>query len=315
MIRQISSRFSSTIRRNGDDSSSVSSAHTTRPREVESVDDSTGRDLLEKTVRERDASISALEKVSAEKEQTLSSLRKELQEERLLQMQDAILHRLEYERLQRQTQHMEERLKALEKDMHDKDAVHQYANLIKSVAPKSGVDSTYVMKLQSQLAKAVKKMDATSNQITLVEKSCHEVVSSLKTEISEIVEDRCRTELELRQQLEVLEDQKADMERQYEQQILKNESAMNRLKSARGSSGKEESYESSMQSIEASISALQAEIQAQKDERASAEVALRAQMAKAAEKLELLGRTSQEQNETLDTLQTSLSHAQGQHQP
>ncbi len=58
--------------------------------------------------------------------------------------------------------------------------------MIKTAAPKSGVDSQYVMKLQSQLAKAMKKME--------------------------------------------LEEQKAEMQKTYEEQILKNQEEMERLK-------------------------------------------------------------------------------------
>ena len=185
---------------------------------------------LEKEVRARDNQISSLEKTRLEKHQELAALQKELEEERLRQMKEAILHRIETERLKRQTKAIEDRLEALEKDMQDKDAIHEYANLIKGVAPKGGVDSQYVMKLQSQLAKAVKKMDATSHQMAQVEQSCEEVVSSLKKEISEIVEDRCRTELELRKQLELLEEQKAEMQAEYDERIQDNKDEIERLK-------------------------------------------------------------------------------------
>ena len=197
------------------------------------IDDNNPNDTrarLENNVRARDQSINAMEKKRQEKEAELAALQKELEEERLKQMEEAILHRLEADRLQRQTEAMEERLEALERDMQDKDAIQEYANLIKGVAPKSGVDSQYVMKLQSQLAKAVKKMEATSHQMELVEQSCNEVVNSLKGEISEIVSDRCRTELELRKQLELLEEQKAEMQRDYDEQIKKNQQEMERLK-------------------------------------------------------------------------------------
>jgi chromosome segregation ATPase len=185
---------------------------------------------LEKQVRARDANISGLEKTRLEKHQELAALQKELEEERLRQMKEAILHRIEVERLKRQTKAVEERLEALEKDMQDKDAIHEYANLIKGVAPKGGVDSQYVMKLQSQLAKAVKKMDSTAHQMAQVEQSCEEVVTSLKKEISEIVEDRCRTELELRKQLELLEEQKAEMQAEYDDRIRENQKELERLK-------------------------------------------------------------------------------------
>jgi len=160
----------------------------------------------------------------------LDGLKKELEAEKLKQMQNEILHQLEKDRLERQTRAMEERLEALERDMQDKEAIQEYANLIKSVAPENGVDSQYVMKLQAQLAKAVKKMDATTHQMALVEESCNEVLESLKTEITEVVEERCRNEFELRKQLELLKEQKEDMQSNYETQIRKNQEELERLK-------------------------------------------------------------------------------------
>lgn len=189
------------------------------------------RGELESEVRAKDANISGLEKLRQEKQQELESLQKELDGERLLQMKESILHRIEVERLKRQTKAVEERLTVLEKDMQNKDAIREYAELIKSVAPKGGnVDSQYVMKLQSQLAKAVKRMDATSHQMTQIEHSCEEVVNSLKKEISDIVEDRCRTELELRKQLEMLEEQKNEIQSEYDDRILLNQQELERLK-------------------------------------------------------------------------------------
>ncbi|VEU39826.1 unnamed protein product [Pseudo-nitzschia multistriata] len=186
---------------------------------------------LEKEVRSKDENITGLEKLRMEKQEELEGLQKELDKERLLQMKESILHRIEVERLKRQTKAVEERLTVLEKDMQNKDAIREYAELIKSVAPKGGsADSQYVMKLQSQLAKAVKRMDATSHQMTQLEHSCEEVVNSLKHEIGDIVEDRCRTELDLMKQLELLEEQKKEIQSEYDDRILLNQQELERLK-------------------------------------------------------------------------------------
>ena len=214
------------------------------------------RSSLERSIRNRDATVSGMEKKRQEKEAELAALQKELEHERLKQMEEAILHRLEADRLQRQTQAMEERLEALERDMQDKDAIHEYANLIKGVAPKGGVDSQYVMKLQSQLAKAVKKMEATSQQMELVEQSCNEVVASLKTEITEIVEDRCRTELELRKQLELLEEQKAEMQKDYDEQIRKNQEEMERLQERASAEGTDVDLQKELEEAESRLECL-----------------------------------------------------------
>lgn len=262
MIRQLSLRFSSSRRGLASDSS-VSSLDSRGGRESRSVGDppsprsarwslgqlpgeggevahapfssenASERDQLEDAVRQRDETINQMEKSQMKKHRAIESVQAEIDEERVTQMQESIMHRIEYERLKRQTEGLERRLATLQRDMSDKDSVLEYANLIKSVAPKSGVDSTYVMKLQSQLAKAMKKMDGTSAQMVLVESSCEEVVNSLKSEIVEIVEDRCRTELELRKQVEVLSAQKADLVDEYEEKIARTQRAIDRLEAKR----------------------------------------------------------------------------------
>ena len=180
------------------------------------------RTELEAQVRKRDACISALEKARLEKQQQLTAVEKEFEKERLSQMKEALLHKIETERIKRMTAHAEDRVRALEHDMQDKAAIHEYANLIKGVAPKGGVDSQYVLKLQAQLQKAVKKMETTTEQMKELEHNSVTVVNQLTTEIATLIEERCRTELELRKQMEVLEEQKKDMQLQYEGRIRDN---------------------------------------------------------------------------------------------
>jgi chromosome segregation ATPase len=177
---------------------------------------------LESQVRERDEMISAIEKARQEKEVELMKMQEELEKEKLELMKEAFVHKIESERIKRQTAHAEERLKALETDMQDKAAIHEYANLIKGVAPKGGVDAQYVTKLQSQLAKAVKKMETTTEEMKELDKESTLVVNGLTREISDLVEERCRIESELRKQMEVLQEQKKDMQMEYETRIRDN---------------------------------------------------------------------------------------------
>ena len=180
------------------------------------------RSELESKVRQKDAAISALEKARAEKQQQLSELEAELEQERLTQMTEALVHKIESERIQRQTAHAADRLNALNTDMNDKAAIHEYANLIKGVAPKGGVDDTYVTKLQQQLQKAVGKMEATTQQMQELEQSNADMVDSLSSDIIRLISERCRTELDLRKQMTVLDEQKREMQLEYEDKIRQN---------------------------------------------------------------------------------------------
>lgn len=188
------------------------------------------REVLEDGVRERDEMVIALERVRQEKQKELEALQKEFEEERLIQMKEQLVHKIESDRLKKQTKAVNERLETLEKDMRDKQAIHEYATLIKGVAPQGGVDSQYLIKLQNQLAKAVKKMEGTTAKMTQIESSCDQVVNSLRSEISDIVEDRCRTELELRKQLEVLKEKTREMQAEYDDRIKENQKTLETLK-------------------------------------------------------------------------------------
>jgi hypothetical protein len=211
---------------NADPSSLLSPASGHRGTGVDPSEDPV-RVELENEVQIRDARITTLEKARYEKQMEIQQLEEELNREKLHQMKEALLAKIDNERVKRQTAHVEERLQALEADMQDKAAIHEYANLIKGVAPKSvGDDSNsttaYVTKLQSQLQKAIAKMEATTEQMKLLESQSAEVVDGVSKEITVLVEERSRAEIELRQQMMVLEEQKKDMCVSYEERIREN---------------------------------------------------------------------------------------------
>jgi hypothetical protein len=214
------------------------------------------RTELEKEVRQRDGAISALEKARLEKKEELTEVEKLLEHERLQQMKEALTHKIESERIKRQTVHAEERLAALEHDMQDKAAIHEYANLIKGVAPKGGVDSQYVVKLQAQLQKAVKKMESTTLQMKELEDNSTEVVDTLSNDISVLVEERCSTELELRKQMEVLVEQKKDMQNEYENRILENLKTLQALRAKAASQVTIEELEEELEETESALEEL-----------------------------------------------------------
>ena len=214
------------------------------------------RTELEGEVRKRDGLITALDKARQEKQQQLDALEKELEKERLTQMSEALIHKIESERIKRQTAHSEDRLSALEADMQDKAAINEYANLIKGVAPKGGVDSQYVMKLQQQLQKAVKKMESTTAQMHELEESSREIVDGLTKDITQLIQERCRTELELRKQMEVLDEQKREMQLEYEERIRENLKTLQALRAKAVNQTTIEELEEELEETEAKLEEL-----------------------------------------------------------
>jgi chromosome segregation ATPase len=221
------------------------------------VDIDPNRLQLEEQVQDRDAMISTIEKARQEKANELDDIEKQLADEKLTQMKEALVHKIESERIKRQTDNAAERLKALETDMQDKAAIHEYANLIKGVAPKGGVDAQYVQKLHSQLQKAVKKMEATNDQMKELEKQSAESVDGLTREIAQLVEARCRTELELRKQMSVLQEQKRDMQLDYETRIRENLKTLQALRAKAVNQATIEELDAELEDSEAKLEELQ----------------------------------------------------------
>ena len=81
------------------------------------------------------------------------------------------------------------------------------------------VDSGYVLHLQSQLSKSMQTMGVLDNQIGMVKRSCDEVVKSLKEEIADVMDDKCRVEMELLNQLAVLDNEKKNLKDECEERV------------------------------------------------------------------------------------------------
>ncbi|KAL7491657.1 hypothetical protein ACHAWT_000966 [Skeletonema menzelii] len=88
-------------------------------------------------------------------------------------------------------------------------AAKEIAALIRDAAP-TNKDSAYLMMLQDQLAKATVKLDHLASQTDIVLQKGEEVVESLREEMNEVIRERCRMEIELMDQENMLEE---DMKR------------------------------------------------------------------------------------------------------
>lgn len=159
--------------------------------------------------------IGALERARLEKEEKLAAMRAEIASLCREHMEDGYLHRIEVNRLKTERDYLEERVKAFERDLNDKDILHGYANLIREAASDETTGTSYVMRLQMQLAKAERKMGSMQAQLHQMKKSEEESIKSLQSEIAEVVRDKCRVELEFRDQLAALVEQKSKLETEY----------------------------------------------------------------------------------------------------
>jgi hypothetical protein len=100
-------------------------------------------------------------------------------------------------------------------------------------------------------------MEVTTEQMKELETKSDEMVDSLSLEITQLVEDRCRTELELRKQMEVLDQKKKDMQVEYEERIRENLKTLQALKAKAASQITIEELEEELEQTEAKLLELQ----------------------------------------------------------
>mmetsp|Transcript_16210 Transcript_16210/g.46579 ORF Transcript_16210/g.46579 Transcript_16210/m.46579 type:complete len:495 (+) Transcript_16210:272-1756(+) len=129
--------------------------------------------------------------------------------------QEQRVYKLELHKLECEKSALEKRIQVLLRDMDDKNAMGEYAMLIKKAAPNT-VDSTYVLKLQSQLAKAMHQMGTIQNQLTLTQQACDGIVKELRDEMRKITERNSTTEIDYLNQIMKLQDDNLNMKRQLE---------------------------------------------------------------------------------------------------
>ena len=90
-----------------------------------------------------------------------------------------------------------------------------------------------------------------------LEDNSRQVVDGLSREISELVEERCKTELELRKQMEVLQEQKRDMQLKYEERIRENLKTLQALRAKAASQTSIDELEEELVDTESRLEELQ----------------------------------------------------------
>mmetsp|Transcript_17136 Transcript_17136/g.37161 ORF Transcript_17136/g.37161 Transcript_17136/m.37161 type:complete len:446 (+) Transcript_17136:318-1655(+) len=145
----------------------------------------------------------------------VTDLRSDLDLMRANRQQEQRVYKLELHKLECEKSAMEKRIQVMLRDMEDKNAMGEYAMLIKKAAPGT-IDSTYVLKLQSQLAKAMHQMGVIQNQLTLTQQACDGIVEELRNEMRKITERNSKSELDYLNQIMKLQDDNLNMKRQIE---------------------------------------------------------------------------------------------------
>ena len=173
---------------------------------------------VEDQLREKDAKIAALESQKDMHEEQVLLLREEIGSLDIKHKEEIYWMRLEVDNLRREKEALEDRVQQVYRDLREEDPTEDPME-----AP-DGYDSAYVMSLQAQVGKYIRTLGILDHQIVMVKSSCDEVVKSLKEEIGDVMEEKCRMEMDLLNQLAVLDSEKRDLEISFDQQMkFKNE--------------------------------------------------------------------------------------------
>lgn len=169
------------------------------------------RDLLQDMVKERDQKIAELHKAKVAQDKKLASAKRELDKRRSQQKEQMELNGTEISELKQQRHGVERQMATLEREMKQSGALHMYADLVKSSNP-NHVDSSYVVRMQAQLCKAMHSMGMLENQMVLVKTNCNDDIQSLKDEITGIIDEKCKMEVEVMNELVLIDNEKRDTE-------------------------------------------------------------------------------------------------------
>lgn len=161
--------------------------------------------LLEDRINKRDQHIMKLEHDLQKLQQQHAQLTKDTATIRRQQLESTHRHAVAIRLWRRTNEGLSSRVECFEKETTAA-AAKEIAALIRDAAPPNK-DSAYLMMLQDQLAKATIKLEHLASQTDIVLQKGEEVVESLREEMNEVIRERCRMEIELMDQEDMLEEE------------------------------------------------------------------------------------------------------------
>lgn len=163
--------------------------------------------------------IESLQKAQIDQDETLAAVLSEMAEMRAKHAEETARHELEVQALKRKNAALAKRAAAIDKDIDDKFALHEYAKMIQDAGGSHTVDSAYVIRLKSQLTKSLHKMGVMSNQLEMANEDNEAEVKALQNEIVEARNTSTKAEMEFMNDLFVMERECNEMKDDYEARL------------------------------------------------------------------------------------------------
>lgn len=106
--------------------------------------------------------------------------------------------------------------------------VHEYASLMK--AANKDVESSYVIRLQAQLCRAMHSLGVMESQLALVKENCSSLIKCMKEDLSHMVDDRTRREIELMNTLAMVDAEKRAWQCEMEKKLREQEDLLDSVR-------------------------------------------------------------------------------------
>lgn len=180
--------------------------------------------LLEDMIHERDSHIASLTNQLHQMSDSIHTLSKEVHQKSIARKQQREEHSQSIKKLKEE--HLEQRQKLAKFEQNVKGGgglrVHEYAALMRS-ANSSQVESSYVLRLQAQLCRAMHSLGVMESQLALVKENCSSLIRFMKEDLSHMVDDRTRREIELMNGLAKVDHEHRVLQEEMEKKINEKE--------------------------------------------------------------------------------------------
>mmetsp|Transcript_31217 Transcript_31217/g.51540 ORF Transcript_31217/g.51540 Transcript_31217/m.51540 type:complete len:278 (-) Transcript_31217:100-933(-) len=174
--------------------------------------------LLQQMIHERDERISNITIMTGKAEvkagatlKKLHKIKQELASARIQQinMVDARFKHNTY---------IKKQIALIERDVIQQNGgLHSYANILKEAAPEAA-DSSYVVRMQAQLCKAMHSMGILEHQLEILNNFSAATIGGLKASMTDVMEEKTTIEIQIMNELMVVDDGKRTIEEELSRQ-------------------------------------------------------------------------------------------------
>jgi hypothetical protein len=173
--------------------------------------------LLEVMIRDRETQIALITRKMEEQSKKLERVVSDLDEIKGKQTKDTVDQQVEVDNLiqRRRTllQQYKEATEVLDMKKQQQGAqLHIYNEVMKSVATPESRDSSYVMRMQAQLCKAMHSMGMMETQLAMVHSQVEGTQKDMKDTVTGMVEEKSQVELRLMNDLVVTDNARREVE-------------------------------------------------------------------------------------------------------